>query len=68
MGGVLHDAVGFAGASCEENVQDGWERGTDDLCIYLFFSILLITVVRTLSFLLQLHIIKKKKKLTHCCC
>ncbi len=31
-GGVLHDAVGFAGASCKENVQDGWERGTDDLC------------------------------------
>ncbi len=28
MGGVLHDAVGFAGASCKENVQDGWERGT----------------------------------------
>ncbi len=27
-----HDAVGFAGALCEENVQDGWERGTDDLC------------------------------------
>ncbi len=26
MGGVLHDAVGFAGASCKENVQDGWER------------------------------------------
>ncbi len=21
--GVLHDAVGFAGASCKENVQDG---------------------------------------------
>ncbi len=32
VGGVLHDAVGFAGASCKENVQDGWERGTDDLC------------------------------------
>ncbi len=30
--GVLHHAVGFAGASCKENVQDGWERGTDDLC------------------------------------
>ncbi len=26
VGGVLHDAVGFAGASCKENVQDGWER------------------------------------------
>ncbi len=26
------DAVGFAGASCKENVKDGWERGTDDLC------------------------------------
>ncbi len=22
--GVLHDAVGFAGASFKENVQDGW--------------------------------------------
>ncbi len=32
VGGVLHDAVGFAGASCKENVQDGWERGTDNLC------------------------------------
>ncbi len=32
VGGVFHDAVGFAGASCKENVQDGWERGTDDLC------------------------------------
>ncbi len=32
MGGVLHDAVGFAGASCKENVQDGGERGTDVLC------------------------------------
>ncbi len=32
VGGILHDAVGFAGASCKENVQDGWERGTDDLC------------------------------------
>ncbi len=30
--GVLHDAVGFSGALCKENVQDGWERGTDDLC------------------------------------
>ncbi len=32
VGGVLRDAVGFAGASCKENVQDGWERGTDVLC------------------------------------
>ncbi len=32
MGRVLHDAVGFDRASCKENVQDGWERGTDDLC------------------------------------
>ncbi len=32
VGGVLHEAVGFAGASCKENVQDGGERGTDDLC------------------------------------
>ncbi len=30
VGGVLHDAVGFAGASCKENVQDGWERGIDE--------------------------------------
>ncbi len=29
---VLHDALGFAGSSCKENIQDGWERGTDDLC------------------------------------
>ncbi len=28
----LHDTVGFAGASCKEDVQDGGERGTDDLC------------------------------------
>ncbi len=32
MGGVLHNTIGFAGASCKENVQDGGERGTDDLC------------------------------------
>ncbi len=32
VGGVLHDALGFAGASCKENIQDGGERGTDDLC------------------------------------
>lgn len=32
MGGVLHDAGGLAGALCRENVQDGGERGTDDLC------------------------------------
>ncbi len=32
MGGVLQDAVGFAGASCKENVQDGGEGDTDDLC------------------------------------
>ncbi len=32
MGGVLHDTIGFAGASCKENIQDGGERGTDDLC------------------------------------
>ncbi len=32
VGGVLHDTVGFAGASCKENVQDGGERGTDYLC------------------------------------
>ncbi len=32
MGWVLQDTVGFAGASCKENVQDGRERGTDDLC------------------------------------
>ncbi len=33
MGGVLHDTIGFAGASCKENIQDGGERGTDDLPI-----------------------------------
>ncbi len=33
MGGVLHDTIGFAGASCKENIQDGRERGTID-----FFS------------------------------
>ncbi len=32
MGGVLHDTIYFAGASCKENVQGGGERGTDDLC------------------------------------
>lgn len=26
MGGVLHDTVGFAGALCKGNVQDGGER------------------------------------------
>lgn len=30
--GVLHDAVGSAGALCVENVPDGGKRGTDDLC------------------------------------
>ncbi len=35
MGGVIDDTVGFAGASCKENVQDGRERGTDDLCNYV---------------------------------
>ncbi len=30
--GSLHDAVGFAGACARKNVQDGLERGTDDLC------------------------------------
>ncbi len=30
--GVLHDTVGFAGASCKEDVQDGGERDTDDFC------------------------------------
>ncbi len=32
VGGVLHDTGSFTGASCKENVQDGGERGTDDLC------------------------------------
>ncbi len=32
MGGVLHDTIGFAGASCKDNIQDGGERGTDDFC------------------------------------
>ncbi len=30
--GILHDTIGFAGASCKENIQDGGERGTDYLC------------------------------------
>ncbi len=32
MGGVLHDTIDFAGASCKENIQDGGERATDDFC------------------------------------
>ncbi len=32
MGGVLHNTGSFTGASCKENIQDGGERGTDDLC------------------------------------
>ncbi len=32
MGGVLHDTIGFTGASCKEYIQDGGERGTDDFC------------------------------------
>ncbi len=32
MGGILHDTIGFAGASCKKNIQDGGERGTADLC------------------------------------
>ncbi len=32
LGGVLHGTICFAGASCKENVQDGGEWGTDDLC------------------------------------
>ncbi len=32
IGGVLHDTIGFTGASCKEHVQDGGERGTNDLC------------------------------------
>ncbi len=31
-GGVLHNTICFAGASCKENIQDGGERGSDDLC------------------------------------
>uniref|UniRef100_A0A8C2BBG2 PR domain zinc finger protein 10 n=1 Tax=Cyprinus carpio TaxID=7962 RepID=A0A8C2BBG2_CYPCA len=36
MGGVLHDTGSFTGASCKENVQNGGERGTDDLfsCVH----------------------------------
>ncbi len=30
--GFFHDTGSFTGASCKENVQDGGERGTDDLC------------------------------------
>ncbi len=29
---VLHNTGSFAGASCKENVQDGGERGTNNLC------------------------------------
>ncbi len=32
MGGVLHDTIDFAAASSKEHIQDGGERGTDDLC------------------------------------
>ncbi len=32
MGGFLHDTIGFAGASCNENIQNGGERDADDLC------------------------------------
>ncbi len=36
MGGVLQDTGSFTGASCKENVQDGGERGTDDLFAAVF--------------------------------
>ncbi len=39
MGGVLHDTIGFAGASCMENIQDGGERGTDDFCSCVYFPL-----------------------------
>ncbi len=32
MGGDLQDTIGFAGASCKENIQNGGEKGTDDFC------------------------------------
>ncbi len=32
MGRVLHDTGSITGASCKENVWDGGESGTDDLC------------------------------------
>ncbi len=32
MGGVLHGTIGFAGASCKKNIQDGGERDTIDFC------------------------------------
>ncbi len=31
-GGILRDTGSFTGASWKENIQDGGERGTDDLC------------------------------------
>ncbi len=36
MGGVFHDTGSFSGGSCKENVQDGGERGTNDLssCVH----------------------------------
>ncbi len=39
MGGVLHDSICFAGASCKENVHYGGERGTDVLCRKMFFDV-----------------------------
>ncbi len=32
MDGVLHDTGSFTGTSCKENIQDGGERGTNDIC------------------------------------
>ncbi len=32
MGGIRHNTICFAEVSCKENIQDGGERGTDDLC------------------------------------
>ncbi len=34
IGGVLHDTICFAEASCKENIQNGGERATDDFCSY----------------------------------
>ncbi len=46
-GGVLHNTVGFAGALCKENVQDGGERGTDDLCSHVHCPLEGLTVSST---------------------
>ncbi len=38
-GWVLYDTGSFTGASCKDNVQDGGERGTDDICSYVHYPL-----------------------------